>query len=144
MCDSPLFLSFKFSLLRGIIVADDIHNVNDVPQTPSQKDIQNPPMKEQKQDNIIPTDNATILDESDEETKNVDRIVDLGLTVNVNMGTLSMTLKDLLDIVPGAIIELGKKVDEPLELLVSNTKPIAKGEVVTIGENLGLRVLETL
>jgi flagellar motor switch/type III secretory pathway protein FliN len=43
--------------------------------------------------------------------------------------------------VPGSVIELDKKVDEPLDIVISNSKKVARGEVVTIGENLGIRIL---
>ncbi|MFC1808721.1 FliM/FliN family flagellar motor switch protein [Candidatus Omnitrophota bacterium] len=71
------------------------------------------------------------------------RILDLYLTVNVNLGKLTMTVNDICNLVPGSVIELDKKVDTPLDLAISNTKVVAKGEVVTIGENLGIRIVET-
>ena len=77
-----------------------------------------------------------------EQDLNANRVLDIDLTVNVNLGRLTMTLHELLKIVPGAILELDKKVEDPLELTVNSEKVVAKGEVVTIGENLGLRVIE--
>lgn len=78
----------------------------------------------------------------DIEIENSDRILDLNITVHVNLGKITMTLNELLGLMPGHILELEGKVDDPLDLSVNNVKSVAKGEVVTIGENLGLRILE--
>ena len=51
-----------------------------------------------------------------------------------------MKLRDILELNPGSIIEIEKNVDSPLDLKIGD-KVLAKGEVVTIGENLGLRIV---
>jgi len=76
-----------------------------------------------------------------EDIRKVERILDLPLSVNVNISRLTMTVNELVNLVPGSVIELEKKVDEPLDIVISNSKKIAQGEVVTIGENLGIRII---
>jgi flagellar motor switch protein FliN/FliY len=81
------------------------------------------------------------LDVASEDMRKVERILDLSLSVNVNISKLTMTLNELVNLVPGSVIELDKKVDEPLDIVISNSKKVARGEVVTIGENLGIRII---
>ncbi len=52
-----------------------------------------------------------------------------------------MNFKDVLDLYPGSILEIDKNADAPLELSIG-PKKLAKGEVVTVGENLGLRIIK--
>lgn len=78
-----------------------------------------------------------------DEHPNIDRVLDMYVTVHVNIGHENMNFDDILGIVPGSILEFHKKVDEPLDLSINNLKTVAKGEIVTIGENLGMRILET-
>lgn len=70
---------------------------------------------------------------------NIERVMDIDLELTVKIGDLDMKLKDVLDLGPGSIIEVERNADAPLDLLVGK-KVLAKGEVVTIGENLGLRI----
>lgn len=66
-------------------------------------------------------------------------ILRLEVPVIVRLGARSMPLHEVLGLVPGAIIELPKKAEEPLELLINN-KPVGLGTAVKIGENFGLRI----
>jgi len=76
------------------------------------------------------------------EVQNIGRVLDLKMVVTVNIGTVKMTLKEVMNLVPGGIIEVQKNIEEPLALSVNNKKELGVGEVVTIGESLGLRLLE--
>ncbi|MFW6270419.1 MAG: flagellar motor switch phosphatase FliY [Bacillota bacterium] len=73
------------------------------------------------------------------QPKNMELIKDVPLEVTVRLGKTKMTIKDILDLGEGSIIELDKLAGEPVDLLV-NGKLIAKGEVVVIDENFGFRV----
>ncbi|MDI3546963.1 MAG: flagellar motor switch protein FliN [Halanaerobiales bacterium] len=70
---------------------------------------------------------------------NMELIQDVPLQVTVQLGKSRMTIKEILDLGEGSIIELDKLAGEPVDLLV-NGKLIAKGEVVVIDENFGFRV----
>lgn len=66
-------------------------------------------------------------------------ILKLGVPVIVRLGHRTMTLDEVLNLGPGAIIELPKEAEQPLDLMVNN-KVIGKGHAVKVGENFGLRV----
>ena len=75
---------------------------------------------------------------------NIERILDLKVIVNANIGVLKMNIKEILDLSLGSIIEIPVKSDASLPHTISSMhKQVAIGEVITIGENIGLRILET-
>ncbi|WNB90393.1 flagellar motor switch phosphatase FliY [Bacillus sp. NEB1478] len=77
------------------------------------------------------------------ESKNLDMLLDIPLQVTVELGRTKKTIKDILEMSAGSIIELDKLAGEPVDIFV-NHKMIAKGEVVVIDENFGVRVTEIL
>jgi flagellar motor switch protein FliN/FliY len=76
-----------------------------------------------------------------EETKSLDLILDIPLTVSVELGRSKMLINDLLQLGQGSVIELTKLVGEPLEVLV-NQKLVARGEVVVVNEKFGVRLTD--
>lgn len=77
------------------------------------------------------------------EQGNISLIMDVYMEMTVELGRTKKTIKDILGLGEGTIIELDKLAGEPVDILV-NHKPIAKGEVVVIDENFGVRVTEIL
>ena len=77
------------------------------------------------------------------EPGNIGLIMDVFMEMTVELGRTKKTVKDILGMGEGTIIELDKLAGEPVDILV-NHKPIAKGEVVVIDENFGVRVTEIL
>lgn len=77
------------------------------------------------------------------EQRNLDLLLDIPLKVTVELGRTSRPIKDILELSSGSIIELDKLAGEPVDILV-NEKLIAKGEVVVIDENFGVRVTDIL
>ena len=75
------------------------------------------------------------------ETKSLDLILDIPLTVAVELGRSKMLINDLLQLGQGSVIELTKLVGEPLEVLV-NQKLVARGEVVVVNEKFGVRLTD--
>ena len=75
--------------------------------------------------------------------ENISLIKDVPLEVTVELGRTSKAIQDILDFAPGTIIELDKIAGEPVDVLV-NGKLVAKGEVVVIEENFGVRVTEII
>ena len=73
--------------------------------------------------------------------ENLDVVLDISLTAVARLGGIEMPLGEILGLGPGAIIEVGRLVDEPVELLV-NGRLIARGEVVVVDEKFGLRITE--
>ena len=68
-------------------------------------------------------------------------VLDVPVELTVEIGRTMMTIAETLTIGPGSIISLGRATGEPVDLLV-NGKRIARGEVVAIDEEFGLRVTE--
>jgi len=66
-------------------------------------------------------------------------ILDVTLPVSVELGRARMQIQDVLKLAPGSIVELDKSAGDPVEILI-NGCPIAKGEVVVIDENFGVRL----
>ncbi len=78
-----------------------------------------------------------------QEQGNINLIMDVSMEMTVELGRTKKQIKDILGMGEGTIIELDKLAGEPVDILV-NHKPIAKGEVVVIDENFGVRVTEIL
>lgn len=74
---------------------------------------------------------------------NLNIILDVGLQLSVELGRTNKKVKDILELNTGSIVELDKLSGEPVDVLV-NGKPLAKGEVVIIDENFGVRITEIL
>ncbi|WP_062110408.1 flagellar motor switch phosphatase FliY [Bacillus niameyensis] len=74
-------------------------------------------------------------------TKNLNMLLDIPLQVTVELGKTSRSVKDILELGSGSVIELDKLAGEPVDILV-NSRLIAKGEVVVIDENFGVRVTD--
>ena len=70
-------------------------------------------------------------------------VLDVPVELAVEIGRTNMTIREALALGPGSIVTLNRLAGEPVDLLV-NGKPIARGEVVVIDEEFGLRVTEVL
>ena len=77
------------------------------------------------------------------EQQNIGLIMDVYMEITVELGRTKKLIKDILGMGEGTIIELDKLAGEPVDILV-NHKQIARGEVVVIDENFGVRVTEIL
>lgn len=80
---------------------------------------------------------------SQNESRNLNLLLDIPLQVTVELGRTKRTVKDILELTSGSIIELDKLAGEPVDILVNN-RHIAKGEVVVIDENFGVRITDIL
>ncbi|KIY21547.1 MULTISPECIES: flagellar motor switch phosphatase FliY [Mesobacillus] len=77
------------------------------------------------------------------ETKNLTMLLDIPLQVTVELGRTKRSVRDILELGSGSIIELDKLAGEPVDILVNN-RLIAQGEVVVIDENFGVRVSDII
>lgn len=73
------------------------------------------------------------------EKQNIDLILDVPLEISVILGRTKKTIKEILELGAGSLLELDKMTEEPVEILV-NGKKVALGEVVVINENFGVRI----
>lgn len=71
--------------------------------------------------------------------RNIDLILDVPLEISVVLGKTKKSIKDILNLSNGSLVELNKLAEEPVEILV-NGKKIAYGEVVVVDENFGVRI----
>jgi flagellar motor switch protein FliN len=76
-------------------------------------------------------------------TRELERLYDVPVELAVEIGRTQMTIRETLALGPGSIVTLNRLAGEPVDLLV-NGKPIARGEVVVIDEEFGLRVTEVV
>ncbi|WP_102271449.1 flagellar motor switch phosphatase FliY [Cytobacillus massiliigabonensis] len=77
------------------------------------------------------------------ESKNLNMLLDIPLQVTVELGRTKRSVKEILELSAGSIIELDKLAGEPVDILVNN-RLIAQGEVVVIDENFGVRVTDII
>ena len=68
-------------------------------------------------------------------------ILDVEIPVSVEVGRTELSLDRILDLVPGSVVTLEKKVEEPVDLRV-NGKLIARGEVVMVDDVFGIRITQ--
>ena len=86
-------------------------------------------------------DNEEATPVPSDKTTSLDLILDIPLTVTVELGRSKMLINDLLQLGQGSVIELTKLAGEPLEVLV-NQKLVARGEVVVVNEKFGVRLTD--
>ena len=71
----------------------------------------------------------------------LDMLHDVEMEVSAELGRTRMSVRELLSLTPGAIVELDRAAGSPADLLV-NGRLIARGEVVVVDENFGIRITE--
>ena len=82
-------------------------------------------------------------DNDDSREQNLDLLLDIPLEVSVELGRVTMLIRELLEVGTGSIVELQKAAGEPVEVLV-NGRLIARGEVVVVEDNFAVRITEIL
>ena len=80
-------------------------------------------------------------DQSGESNINQDVIRAIPITLSVEVGTTTLKLRDLMRISQGSVLELDRGVGEPMEVKINDTV-IAKGEIVSVGDKLGVSVVD--
>lgn len=75
------------------------------------------------------------------DVPNLEMVMDVELDVTLRFGQRHLTLREVMDLTSGSVVELDRQVDEPVELLLDG-KVIARGEAVVVDGNYGLRVTE--
>jgi len=75
--------------------------------------------------------------------RSLEFVMDIPLTLTVEVGRTRMTIGDLLNLGPGSIVELQKLAGEPLEVFV-NDKLVARGEAVIVNEKFGIRLTDVI
>ena len=76
--------------------------------------------------------------ENSDGTENLKDLENIDVNLTVEVGRTEITIRDLLRLNEGSVVELDRLAGDPLDIMVNNTK-IAKGEVVMVGERFGVR-----
>lgn len=74
---------------------------------------------------------------------NLNLILDVSVTLALEVGRARMSVRELLQLAPGAIVELDRLAGEPLDVLVNGVR-VARGEVVVINEKFGIRLTDVV
>jgi flagellar motor switch protein FliN/FliY len=77
----------------------------------------------------------------DSDPAALDLLADVEMGVTAELGRCRMTMRELLAITPGAVIDLDRTAGAPVDVLVNGTL-IARGEVVVVDEEFGIRISE--
>ncbi len=80
---------------------------------------------------------------SREERKKLDAILDIPVTITMEVGHAKITIRNLLQLNQGSVIELERLAGEPLDVLVNGTL-IAHGEVVVVNDKFGIRLTDVI
>jgi len=109
-----------------------------------------------EQDTTEEADTNTVVEEAesigldefnkpDNTTSNpdIDVILDIPVTISMQVGSTSISIRNLLQLNQGSVIELDRLAGEPLDVLVNGTL-IAHGEVVVVNEKFGIRMTDVI
>lgn len=112
---------------------------------PTRKPKRQSPAKTQPEVVVNPASFADLRPQPNgrKEKASLEMLLDIGLQVTVELGRTKMNIRDVLAVGPGTVVELNRVAGEPVDILI-NGKPIAKGEVVVIGDMFGVRVTDIL
>ena len=75
------------------------------------------------------------------DKKKLELLLDVNLALTLRFGQRDLTLREILDLNAGSVIELDRAVEEPAELLLGD-RVIARGQVVTVDGNYGIRITD--
>jgi flagellar motor switch protein FliN/FliY len=86
---------------------------------------------------------SEMTDEQSGPGLSLDLVLDISMPVTVELGRTSMTIRELLQMGPGSVVELDHSAGEPIDLYVRDVR-FARGEVVVVQNNFGLRISEVI
>jgi flagellar motor switch protein FliN/FliY len=116
-----------------------------MPQEPKQRPKAQPeapaPTEVAKEPVVQPAEFMPLRELHEGDTQKMDLLMDVPLQVTVELGRAQMTIKDILNLGEGSVVELDKLAGEPVDVLV-NGQLVAKGEVVVIDENFGIKIAD--
>ena len=75
--------------------------------------------------------------------ENLGVLLDIDMKVNVELGRTRMKVREILDLAPGCVVELGKSPSEPVDLMVNGVLT-ARGEVVVVDDHFAIRITKLL
>lgn len=140
-------LDNEFDIATGGVYTSPEPSVQPTYSEPAQNDYYKqeiPPQREEvvRQEppvNVQKAQFAPLTQLSPNGKQNIDLILDVPLEISVVLGRTKKTIKEILELGTGSLVELDKMTEEPVEILV-NGKKVALGEVVVVNENFGVRI----
>jgi flagellar motor switch protein FliN/FliY len=75
------------------------------------------------------------------DSQNLQLILDLKVDLTVHIGSTSLTMRDVMALTPGTVLQLSQDATEPVGLYV-NDKLVGRGEVVVVEENFGIKITQ--
>ncbi|MBE8717407.1 flagellar motor switch protein FliN [Cellvibrio polysaccharolyticus] len=91
----------------------------------------------------VPLDELHVESEKNIHNPDLDVILDIPVSISMEVGRTSITIRNLLQLNQGSVIELDRLAGEPLDVLVNGTL-IAHGEVVVVNEKFGIRMTDVI
>ena len=98
---------------------------------------------EVQETNMAGEDLANVLNDDSEGNLTFDAVSDINVNISVVLGKTDMAVSQVLKLGRGAVIELDRKVGEPIDIYV-NSRLIARGEVVVVEDRIGVTMTEIL
>lgn len=89
----------------------------------------------------VPLQNLQAEDSSNGEAANLEAILDIPVSLSVEIGQTKISIKNLLQLNQGSVVELERLAGEPLDVKVNNTL-VAHGEIVVVNEKYGIRLTD--
>ena len=86
---------------------------------------------------------SSVMEAARESEVNLDVLLDVPVTLSVEVGRTELTLGELLETGEGSVLKLSRLVDEPLDILVNNA-PIAQGVVVMQDNKFGIQITDII
>lgn len=90
-----------------------------------------------------PLSNPSYMDDGQSSGPDLHLVRDVGVVASVEIGRRQITLADAMNIAPGAIIQLNREIDSLLDLRI-NGQLVAKGEVIVVDNDFGIRIVEII
>lgn len=75
--------------------------------------------------------------------RNLGRVLDVTVAVTARIGTVRKTISEVVDLLPGTVLDLERGAGEPIDLMIGD-KLIARGEIVVVDERYGVRITEVV
>jgi flagellar motor switch protein FliN/FliY len=89
------------------------------------------------------SDNETMMGEAPESNISLEAVYDIPVQISVVLGKTNMQVSQLLKLGRGAVVELDRKVGEPIDIYVNN-RLVARGEVVVVEDRIGVTMTEII
>ncbi len=80
---------------------------------------------------------------ADDGSRNIDMVLDIPVTLSMELGRTRMSIRDLLQLNSGSVVELERMADEPMDVMVNGTL-VAHGEAVVIDDKFGIRLTDVV